>query len=95
MKIEGLNVNLTCEAEPIQYEGTLDGLPVVFRARHGKWQFGVALDPAARIDDAYNVSTGALAGFQLTGKARIVFVKDADPIFTDCVHQFRASRVAA
>ena len=77
MKIEGLTVKLTCEAEPIQYEGILDGFPTVFRARHGKWQFGVALNPAAR------------------SEARIVFVADAEPVFADCVKQFRASRVAA
>ena len=35
----------TCPACPVQYEGTISGVPFYFRARGNSWSIGVGEDP--------------------------------------------------
>jgi hypothetical protein len=39
---EGVALVVTCPAVPTQLEGTVDGNPCYFRARHGSWRFTIA-----------------------------------------------------
>ncbi len=48
-----LEMRRTTNAAPVQYEGTIDGRPFYFRARHDGWSFGVA----ATFDEAVEVSS--------------------------------------
>jgi len=36
-----LEMRRTCDAAPVQYEGTIDGRPFYFRARWNAWYFAV------------------------------------------------------
>ncbi|HEX8210452.1 MAG TPA: hypothetical protein VF584_09785 [Longimicrobium sp.] len=41
-----LTFHFTTAAVPVQAEGTVDGSPFYFRARHDTWEFAVSEDPA-------------------------------------------------
>jgi hypothetical protein len=41
----GLQAKVTCEACPLQIEGTIDGFAFYFRARHRHWTMGIGGDP--------------------------------------------------
>ena len=45
-----LEMRRTCDAAPVQYEGTVEGHPFYFRARYDGWFFAVA----ATLDEAIN-----------------------------------------
>ncbi|HEU5348103.1 MAG TPA: hypothetical protein VFU63_05770 [Ktedonobacterales bacterium] len=57
-----LTMRRTCDAGPVQYEGTIDGRPFYFRARHDGWSFAVAVT----LDDAIDVSSFDLASISGT-----------------------------
>lgn len=38
----GIDLTLTCNGSPVQYEGTVDGYPAYFRARWSAWRFTIA-----------------------------------------------------
>lgn len=40
-----IEIRCTCSASPNQFEGTVNGLPFYFRARHGGWRLYVNPDP--------------------------------------------------
>ncbi len=40
----GCELRLTCEACPVQLEGTIDGLTLYFRARWASWRLAIATD---------------------------------------------------
>lgn len=39
--MEGLDVRVTCAGAPVQIEGTIDGVPLYFRARHNEWSLTI------------------------------------------------------
>ncbi len=39
---EGIDLAITCGACPVQVEGTVDGMHLYFRARHGVWRICIA-----------------------------------------------------
>lgn len=41
-----LTFRFTTTAAPVQAEGTVDGHPFYFRARHDTWEFAISDDPA-------------------------------------------------
>jgi hypothetical protein len=47
-----LEMQRTLDEAPVEYEGTIDGRPFYFRARHDGWFFGVAdtIDEASIAD---------------------------------------------
>jgi len=48
MVADGIDLAITCGACPVQIEGTVDGMGLYFRARHGAWRIGIA----PTVDDA-------------------------------------------
>ena len=80
---------ITCEICPAQIEGTVNGVVVYFRSRHGFWQFGAG----ATIGEAVSVSMGNTEGFLRTGKHR-GYMKDAKalmPLFKRCCKEYALS----
>lgn len=47
-----LRMTRTCDAGPVQYEGTIEGKFFYFRARHDEWSFTVADTLEEAIDGA-------------------------------------------
>jgi hypothetical protein len=56
-EMQGVNMIQTVGACPVEYEGTVDGVPFYFRARGQRWQFGAG---GRSVDDAVEVSMGYL-----------------------------------
>lgn len=58
--IEGVEINSLGGYCPCQGEGTVDGLPFYFRARHEHWQLWIADEPGA---DPLDVTWEGAAGW--------------------------------
>ena len=41
MTIISVDMKVTCESVPLQFEGTVDGNPAYFRARYDSWYFSI------------------------------------------------------
>lgn len=102
MKIEGdgVNLRLTCESVPVQFEGTVDGYPAYFRARYSGWSFTIA-----RTEEA---AVGASVGIRDSGPGAVLFdtggyadddgcgycagmmpLADATRLIWDCIERLR------
>ena len=55
-----LDYRFTCDAAPVQAEGTLDGHPFYFRARGELWTFSLAEEPG--LDPVYIDSADSAVG---------------------------------
>ena len=60
MPPQSLDYHFTCDAAPVQAEGTLDGHPFYFRARGDQWAFSLAEEPG--LDPIYIESAEGAAG---------------------------------
>jgi len=68
---------------PVQAEGTVDGVPFYFRARHQRWQFAIGYDPVG-------VLLGWAEGFYRQAPlvhAGWISVEEAKIIIEACVHE--------
>jgi hypothetical protein len=90
----------TCDAAPVQAEGTLDGHPFYFRARGDRWTFAVAEEPGVdpvHIDSAegavgrgffleapYGAPGSFAAGYMALAVAR--------DLIEECARRYRADR---
>ena len=90
----------TCDAAPVQAEGTLDGHPFYFRARGDHWAFSVAEEPGLDpvfIDSAESAEGrgwfleaqyGAAGSFA----ASWMPLAEARELIGDCARRYRADR---
>jgi hypothetical protein len=69
------DLTMTCEACPLQYEGTVNGKPFYYRGRWGGWCFGVGDTMNGKENGAVGVAMGFLDGFQRQGMGG-----DTDPM---------------
>jgi len=97
-----LDYRFTCDAAPVQAEGTVDGHPFYFRARGDQWAFSVAeetgLDPVY-IDSAESaVGRGYFlaAEYGASGSfaASYMPLAEARDLIGECVGRYRADRSA-
>jgi hypothetical protein len=96
---DGVEMWRTCGACPVQYEGTVDGVPFYFRARGQHWTFGAGGETAG---DAVEISMGYREdGFRLEEPwgeemydAGWMDHADAEAIIARCIQEFRAARAA-
>ena len=56
----GIRMRCTCGACPVQYEGTVDGYPAYWRARHNSFGLAIATQPGT---DPVDVSLGFADGW--------------------------------
>jgi hypothetical protein len=89
--MEGLSYQFTCNAAPVQAEGTFRGSAFYFRSRHNEWTFLLSEDqvinPAAiqftEQEDEY--------GFFASGfykNASFMPLKEADEIIRQCLEEY-------
>jgi hypothetical protein len=95
-----LDYQFTCDAAPVQAEGTLEGHPFYFRARGDQWAFSLAeepeLDPVF-IDSAESASG---RGYYLEGQygapdsfaASYMPLAEARSLIDACARRYRADR---
>jgi hypothetical protein len=57
-----LRYEFTCNAAPVQVEGSVDGARFYFRARHGEWLFAISRDPAVDPADVPANHSGSQQG---------------------------------
>lgn len=97
-----LAYRFTCDAAPVQAEGTVGGHPFYFRARGDAWTFSLAeepgLDPAS-IDSAESaVGRGyflaAQYGAPRSFAASYMPLAEARNLIRECVRRYRADRSA-
>lgn len=89
MKTPKIEMDRTCNAAPVQYEGTVDGTPFYFRARHEHWSFSAGVDPV-------KISLGWAEGFNReeewgeTGHhdASYMPYEEAEKIIKRCCEEF-------
>ena len=88
-----LRMKRTCSAAPVQYEGTVNGRPFYFRARHDAWSFAIA----DTHDDAVDASELWVpeGGFYREAKygdseeaASYMPHKEAEHIITECARAY-------
>lgn len=98
-----LDYQFTCDAAPVQAEGTLDGHPFYFRARGDQWTFSLAeeagLDPVC-IESAESASG---RGYFLEGQhgapgsfaAGFMPLAEARVLIDACARRYRVDREPA
>ena len=97
-----LDYRFTCDAAPVQAEGTLDGHPFYFRARGDQWTFSLAEEPGCDpvcIDSAESaVGRGyflaAQYGAPRSFAASYMPLPEARDLISECVRRYRADRSA-
>lgn len=80
---DGIDLHMTCTAAPLQYEGTVDGVPAYFRERHEEWQFTIGPKPIFPDDDPANRSwfgEGSLSP------------EEAKAIMRNCIAEYRSDK---
>lgn len=92
----------TCDAAPVQVEGTLDGHPFYFRARGDEWSFSLAEAPG--LDPIYIDSAESAVGrgyflaapYGAPGSyaASYMALAEARDLIGECVRRYRADRSA-
>ncbi len=87
---------ITTAAAPVQAEGTVDGRPFYFRARHDEWTFSVA--EVAGVDPADVETTAPGRGWAASGRvagrgaASHVSAAAADAIIRACAAAYVRAR---
>ncbi len=92
-----LRGSFTCDAAPVQVEGTVAQHAFYFRARHEKWSFSVSLSPEVDPADICFPSQGFFReGPYGSGRfaASYMPLDEARRIVTECVKDFLHSRTA-
>ena len=97
-----LDYPFTCDAAPVQVEGTLEGHPFYFRARGDQWTFSLAEEPG--LDPVYLDSSESAAGrgYFLTARygapgsfaASYMPPAEARDLIDECVRRYRVDRSA-
>ena len=98
----GLDYRFTCDAAPVQAEGTLDGYAFYFRARGEQWTFSLAEEPG--LDPVYidSAETAAGRGYFLAEQygaphsfaASHMALAKARDLIEECARRYRAHRSA-
>lgn len=83
----GIEYRITCEAAPLQIEGSQGEVRFFFRSRHDQWVFkatrDAALDPADLPDYQLELQSGSHA------KASHMSVDEALEIIRECIGRYR------
>ena len=97
-----LDYHFTCEAAPVQAEGSVDGYRFYFRAKYEEWTFSVAEQPG--LDPVDIDSSGAAAGrgyflsatygSPRSSAASHMPIPEAQQLIEECVRRYRAERAA-
>ena len=96
MATPGLTMEVIGTEGPVQFEGTIDGVPFYFRARYDTWEFGAGDDPVDVMIDE-----GTRGGFYRSGSydpegdgfgASYMPIEVAKQIILECADEFRRSR---
>ena len=95
-----LDYHFTCDAAPVQGEGTLNGHPFYFRARGDQWTFSLAEEPG--LDPVFiDSAESALGrGYFLEGQygppgsfaASYLPLAEARMLIDECARRYRADR---
>jgi hypothetical protein len=95
-----LDYHFTCEAAPVQGEGTLDGHRFYFRARGDQWTFSLAEEPG--LDPVYIDSAASALGrgyflaaqYGAPGSfaAGYMALAEARTLIGECARRYRADR---
>jgi len=93
-----LDYRFTCDAAPVQAEGTLDGHPFYFRARGDHWTFSLAEEPG--LDPVYidSAESAVGRGYFLAAQygapgsfaAGYMAPAEARDLIGECVRRYRA-----
>jgi hypothetical protein len=83
----------TCDAAPVQYEGTVNGRPFYFRARWDAWSFSIAdtLDEAITASDLWIPPGGFFRESTFgTGDYAASYMphEEAEHIITQCANEY-------
>lgn len=97
-----LDYRFTCDAAPVQAEGTLDGHPFYFRARGEQWTFSLAEEPGVDPVDINSAESSGGRGYFLTGQyggpgsfaASHMALARARDLIDECARRYRAARPA-
>jgi hypothetical protein len=87
----GIDMTCTCAACPLQYEGTVDGVPAYFRARWNSWSFTIGPNPvrAWRDPEHHAQWDGEVEG---EFGASWMEPQQAEAIMRQCVAEWRNER---
>jgi hypothetical protein len=96
-----LRYRFTCEAAPVQAEGTVDGQPFYFRARHENWRFAISEHNGISPVDIDTPDKGKRFGFFIEERygnepfaASWMPREEAEAIIRECAVQYRRERAA-
>lgn len=97
-----LDYRFTCDAAPVQAEGTLDGHPFYFRARGEQWTFSLAEEPGLDPVCIESAETAAGRGYFLAEQygapgsfaASHITLGKARELIGECARRYRAHRSA-
>ena len=97
-----LDYTFTCNAAPVQAEGTLDGHPFYFRARGAEWTFSLAEEPGLDPSCIDSPESAAGRGYFLAEQygepgsfaASYLELAEARDLIDDCARRYRAGRSA-
>jgi hypothetical protein len=95
-----LDYRFTCDAAPVQAEGTLDGHPFYFRARGDRWTFSVAEEPGVDPVQIDSVESAVGRGYFLAAPygapgsfaAGYMALAEARDLIEECIRRYRADR---
>ena len=95
-----LDYEFTCDAAPVQAEGTLDGHPFYFRSRGDQWAFSLSEEP--ELDPVFIESAESASGrgYYLEGpygapgtsEASYMPLAEARTVFEECARRYRADQ---
>lgn len=95
-----LDYQFTCDAAPVQAEGTLEGHPFYFRSRGDQWAFSVSEEPA--LDPVFidSAESAAGRGYYAEGQygasgsyaASYMPLAEARELISECARRYRADR---
>lgn len=95
-----LDYRFTCDAAPVQAEGTVDSHPFYFRARGDHWTFSVAEEPG--LDPVYidSAESAAGRGYFLAAEygapgsfaAGYMPLAEARDLISECFRRYRVDR---
>ena len=97
-----LDYHFTCDAAPVQAEGTLDGHPFYFRARGDQWTFSLAEEPGLDPVHIDSAERAVRCGYFLAAQygapgsfaASYMPLAEARDLIGECVRRYRADRSA-
>jgi hypothetical protein len=95
-----LDYRFTCQAAPVQVEGTLDGHPFYFRARGDHWTFSLAETPGLDPVDIDSAESAAGRGYFLAAQygapgsfaASFMLPAEARQLIDECARRYRSDR---